>query len=49
MQLTVTLVEPIATATSVSCVSVPGWAVITVAALLTAPRLVDELLPRQSG
>jgi len=28
---------------SSSCVTVPGWSVVILAALLTAPRLVKEL------
>lgn len=33
----------------VECVRLPGWTVLGVAALLTAPRLVDRYLSRPQG
>lgn len=33
----------------VECVRVPGWAVVIVATLLTAPRLVRELPATRKG
>lgn len=48
--MTVELVVELATAPlGVECVTVPGWSVVVVAMLLTAPRLVREWRPSPEG
>lgn len=48
-ELVLTLPTEIVTVGAPSCVVVPGWSVIVVATLLTAPRLVKELGPARQG
>lgn len=33
----------------IECVRLPGWTVVAVAALLTAPRLAQDFLDRSEG
>lgn len=48
MQLVIELGSAISSAGGPGCISVPGWSVVIVATLLTAPRLVKEFrTPRQ--